>query len=61
MKLSEAVRENPHAVVSSEWFQAAVAAMASKEKLHPRAPLDSLLLSACAEIPLELPSIETNQ
>jgi len=61
MKLSEAARQNPHSVVSSEWFQAAVAAMAATEKLHPRAPLDSLLLSACAEIPLELLPTETDQ
>lgn len=61
MKLSEVVRNDPHSVVNSEWFQAAVVAMAATEKLHPRAPLDSLLLSACAEIPLELPLTARNQ
>lgn len=61
MKLSEAVQQDPHKLVNSEWFKAAVEAMAATEKIHPRATLDSLLLSACAKIPLELQSTEIDQ
>lgn len=38
--------DDPYAIVESESFKNAVKAMADHEKLHPRAPLDALLLTA---------------
>lgn len=43
---------DPYALVSSPEFMKAVEAMSAHEKLHPRAPLDALLLVACEYLPL---------
>lgn len=53
MNITEALANEPYRVVDSEWFKKAVEEMAQVEKLHPRAPLDALLLAACRHLPLK--------
>lgn len=43
---------DPYLIVSSSPFKAAVEAMAAHEKIHPRAPLDALLLVAWDHLPV---------
>jgi hypothetical protein len=52
---NEELMKDPYSIVESEPFKNAVTAMAAHEKLHPRATLDALLLTALEHIPMEAP------